>query len=311
LKIGTRRYLGWFFRVAISVAILLWLLSRLDLRGLIDVLKALPVSAWLVAAVLYLSAQILSSARWWLLTINLNFEERWHTCLNYYLVGMYFNLFLPTGLGGDLFKVHFLSRRGGRKLYAAMSVIGDRGFGLGAMMILGAGAAVLYAEVLPAPFSWLLILSGVAMVCAIIGLPFLLQAMLKLRPQIRPYLQGVLLLYNKPRTLGAIFGLSLVLQVLGMIAVAQLGAGLGIDLPLAFYIACLPLITLLTLVPITFNGVGVREGAFVYFLGLKGIGAEAAMTLGLLVFSVLVATSLIGGAIYAMGLHRRAALSSS
>ena len=92
-------------------------------------------------------------------------------------------------------------------------------------------------------------------------------------------------------------------------AVALLGAGIGIKLPLPFYFVSLPLVILITLIPISFNGIGVREGAFIYFFGLKGVGAEPALGLGLLFFSVQVALSLIGGMAYAAGLHRQSIVS--
>ena len=81
---------------------------------------------------------------------------------------------------------------------------------------------------------------------------------------------------------------------------------MGIHVSPVFYFAALPIINIMTMVPITFSGIGVREGAFVYFLGLKGIEPEPALALGLLFFSIQVATGLVGGVAYAFGVHRYA-----
>ena len=87
-------------------------------------------------------------------------------------------------------------------------------------------------------------------------------------------------------------------------AVALMGKGIGIHVSPVFYFAILPIVNIMTMIPITFSGIGIREGAFVYFFGLKGIEPEPALALGLLFFSIQVATSLLGGVAYALGFHR-------
>jgi len=138
--------------------------------------------------------------------------------------------------------------------------------------------------------------------------PDLLRAIRSLWPRFSRHLEGLLILWQHPKRLLCVLGLSFSLQALGMGAVALLGAGINIHLPLSFYFASLPLIGIITLIPVSFNGIGVREGAFVYFFGLKGIEAEPAFGLGLLFFSVQVGLSLIGGIAYAAGGHRRSIL---
>jgi len=300
-----RRWAGWLTRIGVSGGLLLWLFCRFDLKGIVASFQDLSMSIWVIACLMYLVAQILSSIRWWILADTLAFPGRWRTYLGFYFVGMYFNLFLPTSLGGDVLKVHFLSREEGRRFLAAYSVVGDRLFGLVAMMLLGAAAVQFEPDVLPGHFVIFLSLGGVVILCGLVGLPFLHRVLESLWPRISQHFTGLLTLWQRPRMMVAVLGLSFCLQALGMGAVALLGVGIGIKVPLAFYFASVPLVTIATLIPISFSGIGVREGAFVYFLGLKGIQPEPALCLGLLFFSVQVATSLLGGLAYALGLHRR------
>ncbi|MBW1720161.1 MAG: UPF0104 family protein, partial [Deltaproteobacteria bacterium] len=52
-------------------------------------------------------------------------------------------------------------------------------------------------------------------------------------------------------------------------------------------------------------GIGIREGGFIYFLGLKGISTEKALTLSLSFFAIQIVASLIGGLAYSFGFHKK------
>jgi len=299
-----RRWAGWLIRLCVSAGLLWWLFSRFDLTGILAAFQELSPLVWLIAALMYLGAQILSSIRWFILSAALSFPGRWRTYLVFYFVGMYFNLFLPTSVGGDVLKVHFLSRDEGRRLMAAYSVVGDRLFGLVAMVLMGAGAVVLRPDILPGHFVTMLWIGGIVILCGLVGLPFFQWILGGIWPNLAERLSSVLVLWQRPRRILVVLGLSSCLQAMGMSAVAVLGGGVGIEMPLLFYFASLPLINIATAIPISLSGIGVREGSFVYFLGIKGIQPEQALCLGILFFSVQVATSLLGGAAYALGLHR-------
>jgi len=300
-----RRRVGNIIRIGISVGLLAWLLCRFDLRGVWAYFEALRISIWAIAFLMLLAAQVLSSVRWWILANTVSFPGQWPTYLGYYYVGMFFNLFLPTGVGGDLFKAHFLSREEGRRFLALFTVVGDRLFGLMAMLLLGGAAVVLRTGLLPEPFSGFLVVSSLLVLAGLAVMPLLQRVVRRLWPGISGRLEGLFILWQHPKRLLGVLGLSFALQLLGMGAVALLGAGINIQLPVAFYFACLPLVGIITLIPISFNGIGVREGAFVYFFGLNGVAAEPALGLGLLFFSLQAALSLLGGVAYAAGVHRR------
>jgi len=306
-----RRKAGNLIRIGISAGLLIWLFSRFDLKGVLTYFENLQISIWVVACLMSLVAQVLSSMRWWILSNTFSFPGRWSTYLGFYFVGMFFNLFLPTGIGGDLFKIHFLSREKGRRFLAAFTVVGDRFFGLITMLFMGAAAVKIWPDLLPEPFRDFLYISALIILAALLGLPFFQRVIKGILPGFSRHLEGLLILWQRPQRLFAVLGLSFCLQALGIGAIALLGAGIGIKLPLSFYFASLPLVFIITLIPISFNGIGVREGAFIYFFGLKGVEAEPALGLGLLFFSVQVALSLLGGVAYAAGLHRRSIMKSA
>ena len=104
---------------------------------------------------------------------------------------------------------------------------------------------------------------------------------------------------------------SIAVQVLRILQAYYLGRALGIDAPLFTYVAVLPVILLIMLVPVTVNGFGTGQAAFVWFFGQAGVAAAPAFALSLLFIGLGVVGNLPGGILYAFGPHapvKRAAL---
>ncbi|NIA08393.1 MAG: hypothetical protein GWP10_01120 [Nitrospiraceae bacterium] len=295
----------FLLRIGVSVCLLGWFASKIDLHSLFEAFIGLSLYVWAIAFLMYLASQVVSSTRWYFLAHALDFIGPWSIYLKYYFIGMYFNLFLPTSVGGDVLKVALISHGESKKLMATYSVLADRLFGLAAMLLLGAGAVLIGNGVLPFHFEHLLCLAGLCVIAVLLGLPLIYKTLSSIWPVLGERLAIVLVFWKKPKTFFAAIGLSLVVQALGMGAVALLAKAMGLSPPVAFYFAAFPLVAILTLLPISFNGIGIREGGFIYFLGLKGISAEKAITLSLSFFAVQVAAALIGGLVYTFGYHKK------
>ena len=95
--------------------------------------------------------------------------------------------------------------------------------------------------------------------------------------------------------------LSVLVQGAGVVTVWLIGRALGLPVPLLYYGILVPLVALLTMLPVSLNGMGVREGGMVLFLTPLGISSATALSLAFLWFSVFVAGSLFGAGIYLFG----------
>src|SRR5262249_45861999 len=100
---------------------------------------------------------------------------------------------------------------------------------------------------------------------------------------------------------------SIAVQILRIIQAYFLGSGLGIAVPPATYLAFVPLILLVMLLPVTFNGIGTSQAAFVWFFGRAGVAAPAAFALSVLFVALGVVGNLPGGLLYAFGAARSTA----
>lgn len=242
---------------------------------------------------LYLVAQLLSSLRWRLICQSLQLPSDWRYLLRLYFLGMFCNLFLPTGVGGDAIKSYALGKAGDSQLKAAHSVLFDRISGLIAMLLL----ALLALTMIRIEPIWIPRLISAMAAAGLVGLVFTPKMIVLLShylPKLGTYLKPVTLLYQDPGRFSLLFMLAFIVQALGFIIVIGLGHLLGIQVSPAFYVVSWAAITLMTLLPISINGIGVREAGFVYLFQLQGVPAELAMTLGILSFAIPACASLFG-----------------
>jgi uncharacterized membrane protein YbhN (UPF0104 family) len=279
------------------LALIAW---RMDWSEVAQRFAHLRVELWFAAVALYVVATIASARRWQLYARDLGFEQTLPQYCAYTIIGMFFGLVLPTLVGGDVMRVWYLNGQSGRKWAAIASVFLERVNGL-AILILTACVGVLIA---PIELPWWIVGSvwGSA-ACACLGLAAvpILQRWQRLSAERREQLRMVGALLRAPRTLIESSLLSFLVQAVAVLLVWCLGVGLGLDVPIAYYCVVVPMVSLLMMLPISVNGMGVREGGMVLFLLPLGVEESAALTLAFLWFTAGVAVSLMGGLVYLFG----------
>lgn len=284
---------------AVGSLVLLGILAwRADYSGVLERLAGLNLRWWLAALAAYLAAQGLSAVRWRLLAGLLGFERRLGSFMAMVLVGNFFNLLLPTSVGGDVVRGWYLGGEG-RRWPALLSVLSDR---LNGVLVLVA-LACLAALVVPLP-GWMVGSVAVFGTGAAVGLGLLLLSTTRTgQPwdRLRKFADALALGADDRRVLTLVTLLSLVVQLLNVLLVWAVGRALGLDVPLSWCFVLMPLVTLLTLVPISVNGMGVREAGTVVLLAPLGIPSGPAVLLSLAWFAVFLAAGLLGAAVYLLG----------
>src|SRR5262249_33990365 len=111
--------------------------------------------------------------------------------------------------------------------------------------------------------------------------------------------------FQHPGLLLGTSGLSIGVQVANVLVVWLIGRALDVAVPAVYYSILVPMVTLFTLLPISLNGMGIREGSTVLFLAPLGVGEGMALCLAILWFFVLTTVSLCGGVVYFFGCFPR------
>jgi uncharacterized membrane protein YbhN (UPF0104 family) len=286
---------------------------RLDWRQVASAFAQLDVRYWLLALGLFLLTQGISAVRWQILGRTLGLGGRWRDYLAHYFVGMFFNLVLPTSVGGDVVRAWYLGRQQGvtpsmgRRTAAFLSVLADRVNGFAVLIGVACVAAMSCPLPLPNWIAWTVAGMGTACLLGFALLPILprLRAWLPSHPRLTPMLDGAVLCLRDRRGMLWVSLLSLMVQLANIILAWLIGVGLGLEIPPLYYGVLIPLVSLLTLLPISLNGMGLREGGTVVLLEPLHVGEASAVTLSLLIFAVYTMASLLGGLVYLFGASPR------
>ncbi|MGH7170520.1 MAG: lysylphosphatidylglycerol synthase transmembrane domain-containing protein [Gemmataceae bacterium] len=290
----------------ILVGLLIW---RIDWRQVASAFAKLEVRYWLLALGVYLLTQGVSALRWRMLGRALGLGGQWRDYLGHYFVGMFFNLVLPTSVGGDVVRAWYLGRQSGaapptgRRTAAFLSVLADRVNGFAVLIVVACAAALCCPTPLP---SWILAcVAGMGAACllglaALSLLPWLRKG-LSAHQRLTQMLDGAALCLRDRRGMVGVTLLSLVVQLANVVLAWLIGEGLGLSVPPLYYGVLIPLVSLLTLLPISLNGMGLREYGTILLLAPLHVSEASAITLSLLLFAVYTATSLLGGVVYLFG----------
>ena len=269
---------------------------------------------WLTAAVaLVLVDRSLMALRWIDLLVALTPGSRppFHRVLRIFFVSSFVSNFVPS-VAADMYRAYALARHDVHLAESTASVLMDRILGVLSMVIVGA-AALPFVGNLGIERGLLVSLAVALAACIIAGaIVFSERAalavvrMMDLVPlgpmhRIAGALTEAVRRYSRHHVqLARVLAMSVAVQAIRVVQAWCLGEALGIELPLLTYFAVVPVILLIMQIPITINGLGTTQVAFVALLGAAGAGVAQTTALSILFLALGVIGSLPGGLIYAL-----------
>jgi uncharacterized membrane protein YbhN (UPF0104 family) len=298
-----KKWLKWL-RPIVSAGLIGFLAWRTNWEQLGHAFSGMNPALWAGAFGLYVLSQVISAFRWQLLARPLEIDGSVTQFTGLYFIGMFFNLVLPTSVGGDVIRAWYLDSRSGRRMAAFLSVAIDRVSGLMILLLVACVAVVLYPFALPPLVTGSVWGMAGGLAVAFFLLPVLTRY-LRLLDRLARLQQDVVAFLRRPRLLIGTTVLSFGVQAANVLLVWLLGLAIGVSIPAAYYWVFVPMVSLLTVLPISLNGMGVREGCTALFLAPLGVSADTAVCLALLWFTVLAAASLCGGVVYFVGYYPR------
>ncbi len=303
-KLARQRLMS-LLKVAVTALGLYLVLRGLDFRALIDTLRTVrPVWMAFGAALIALSL-IVRAYRWHLVLHGVGSSMRFGRLVELYLVGSFFNAFLPSGLGGDVVRAAEAAQDVDSGV-AAGTVLLDRLTGLMALFAMALILLPFRPAEFPQKLAWtigLICTVGLVGGVALIEGRLLRGAVNRLPAALRVAGGGFLdrLATTIHRcglqpTAGALL-VSVVFNLMQVGWWATTGRALGLSVPFGYYLLVVPVMSLALLVP-SIGGLGVRESMAPALFSGAGVAPEQAVALTLLVFGLERVASLLGAPVY-------------
>ena len=287
--------------------------------GLLTYFRNLDPFYFGIGLVCIIASVIFSAVRWWWLLRANNLNVSLFDSIRYTWLGLFFNNVIPGQTGGDVIKALYIARRcSSDRVSAFLSVFVDRVLGLTSLALLAAIAVLFYVErfLEIALAIWSLLFAGIFVACVFfsrrlrsgIGLKRLWQ---KLPAKARSLLKEVdaaIFYYRGHKTGIAVWvALGMVSHVIAVSGVVMFGSAIGVGIPPQEYFVLVPVIIIVSSIPIAPNGWGIGEALYAKLFGDYGaiyltdtpnarlIMSTRGIALSILYRIVFTALSLLGG----------------
>jgi uncharacterized protein (TIRG00374 family) len=296
-------------RAIVSVGLIYYLFNIVDWPRLQKVVLKTNISFVIIAIPVALSAIFTMAFRWRLLLASLGESLSTLRLFGYYLIGNGFNILLPGVIGGDVARMTLCARHTGHSIGTISGIIIlERLCGLIALFIMGGAISFTLARDywigLGVPLVRSFQVISLIILCSV-GIYWFFNQRLKDLPTKNDRLivtklkQLVMALSTiQKQTLMAVLALSAVAQTLDLLVAYILAKALGIELYFGLFFIIIPMTYLVTLLPISLGGVGVREGILSYLLTRVGVLATDAVTLAFIIYLLRVFIGMLGGIWY-------------
>jgi uncharacterized protein (TIRG00374 family) len=307
------RPLKWLLialKVAFSAGLLAWLVGHFHVR---DAMRQTGHAdpRWLWAAVaVFLVSNLVGSWLWGRLLRMQGVEIPYARVSAYYFVGLFFNNFLPANIAGDFARISAAREHSPSAAPVFSATLMDRILG-------GLSVATMAMVSIAVAFPWFhdLVVDGLVTglflvsllmylavfrrdVLGLVEWPFRVLRLHGLERRIARLMDEVHAYRERPGELFGLLGMGMLVQVLRVMMHFSVARALGLRIPLAAIFTFVPILASIVMLPISLNGIGVREGAAVLLFRLVGLSGAQSISFQLLTWLLAVAVSLLGGLIF-------------
>jgi len=308
-KRGKIKGIWTVLRIVVGIGLIVFLLSRLDINKIVTHVRDMDIKFLIYALIPYLFFIIISAFRWQVLLDYKKMDISFSKTVTIYFISLFFNNLLPTTIGGDVMRVVYSMRD--KKADALATVLVDRILGFIGLFVFGLLAVLyLYINQKRSEFLPLMIVGLIALIL-ITFLLFSERIYLLFSPVIEKikilrFGDRVNNLHKTMTDFGGAWEVIILCIVLSIIIQLLLAFApflvlrsmryfeIGI-LPFFIYV---PIINVVSMIPVSLNGLGVRENSYVLLFSRVGLDSETSFAMSLVSFLLVFLYSIIGGMLF-------------
>lgn len=305
------RRLAFGVQIVVTAALLALLFRKFNWASFQSAFSRTPLWFYVASFGVLIAGQALYVFKWGLVLGAIGLRVPFWSRAEQYLLGMFFNNFLPTMIGGDAARVYYLGRQEGYATVAT-SILVDRSLGLLSMALAGS-VLVWWLNITTPAFivarQVLTILCAILLACLAAALTFRLAplvVLLRAVPLLGRVAETLDLVRKRGRPLrrkpgvilAVLFASFLYFLPFGWAYQAYFRLSGGIAVPYEGVLLALIAIAILSNIPISVNGIGLREQLHYLLFGSLGVSKELAVGISVIVFSQFVVLSVFGGLVW-------------
>jgi len=304
-----KNVLSFVLRIGLSLGLLYYVFSKIDLQKTAEVLKSADLNYIVLAFGAFLICNVILLYRWRIFIKALDLTAGFINIVKHFFYGLFGNLFLPTAIGGDLLKAVGLCKNSSQKPRVVASILLDRLSGFASIAIVAITAFIFGHQLIDdQSLIFPIVLMGACSVtivaillnehfysffCKVFNwLPRFKESLMTMHYDIallkegNKYIEGVKAIL-----------LSCTGQFIFAVSYYLTAKALHQDIGLIYFLIFVPIICVVSSFP-SIGGLGVREVGAVYLFSKIGIGSGIAVSLTLINFLFMVLIGIVGGFIY-------------
>lgn len=303
-------------KISVSILLLIFLFSRIDLRKTFFYIRTVEPLSFTYAAFLFLVVTFLGIIRWNIFLKILKKDLSFKRIFVSHCGGLFFNNFLPSSIGGDIARTLDLSIHTKDSSSILATVLLDRLSGFLGLVLVGLfGFFYGYSAGLLTDLRLLLFM-------VILGLILIFCFLILFSKRIFNFFQKILIFkflkekskefhhscyifrFQEKAMIKTLL-LSVILQAIFSVVSYFIGMSLGIKIDITYYLIFIPIVSTISILPISIGGLGLRDNAAVVLFSALGVAADKIAAMTLIIFAFLFFVGVIGGVIYGIALHNR------
>ena len=297
-------------KIFISCILLIYLFNKIDITTILTAMKSAKLHMLILPFFLIAVGFLLSALRWQILLNAQNIRISLWKLAKYYLEGSFFNNFLPTTIGGDIFRTYEVSKLSSSISQSFAIILVERLTGIFALIVYAfLGLQFGYSKFGNIHLVWVVgVVFLVILIILVVGVGFQggrkientnTNLFSKAKGMINKIFYTLYFYKDKKKVLFKALLLAFILQFNVIIFFYIISYSLDIKPPFYYFLIIIPLIHVILMFPVSINGIGIRENAFIFFLTKIGICAATSVALSWLAFAMVLIYAVFGGIIYA------------
>ncbi len=306
-----KTYFLSLLKAIITILLIIYVLNKINFNEFGKIIAKLDLSYLLLLFAVTIMQSLINNKAWQIALSAYKIIINYFKLLFYYYVGAFYSLSLPGTIGGDVVKAYLVGKDENRYKESLSSLIVQRSIGLLVFITFLVIPATIFSKIISRSETQIIvsiILVACVSLCILVFysktilniFKYLLRriSIFGIGNKVIKLIDTVLVFENKKQIIIRLILTSIFVYLTSLLLRYIVYRSLDLQIDLFYFFSLVIYVSFLTQIPISFAGIGIREGSYVYFFSKIGISPEIALTFSLLEFLPSLIINITAGLLY-------------